>query len=136
MADLSITTTNMIAVDGYNPLDIVAGEAVARGKVAYTKAADSRAWIADCEGTAAVATVTGIFLNDAAAGQPVRLITSGNLGFGAILTVGMIYVLSAAGAIAPISDLATSDYVSIIGIGTTSGNMLLTIINSGVEVPA
>jgi len=136
MADLSITTTNMIAVSGYYPVDLLAGEAVARGKVAYTKAADGAAWIATAVGTSAQAAVTGIFLNDGAAGQPVRMISSGNLAFGAILTVGMIYVLSDAGAIAPISDLATSDFVSVIGIATTTSNMLLTIINSGVEVPA
>jgi hypothetical protein len=136
MADLSITTTNMIAVSGYYPVDLLAGEAVARGKVAYTKAADGAAWIATAIGTAAQAAVTGIFLNDAAAGQPVRMISSGNLGFGAILTVGMIYVLSDAGAIAPITDLTNSDFISVIGIATTTGNMLLTIINTGIEATA
>ena len=136
MADLSITATNIIAVDGYYPVDKKAGEAVTRGKVAYTKAADDALWIATAVGTSAQAEVTGIFLNDAAAGQPVRVISSGNLGFGTILTVGMIYVLSDAGAIAPISDLTTSDYVSVLGIATTTSNLLLTIINSGVEVPA
>ena len=136
MADLSITTTAIIATDGYGFNDMVAGETVARGKPVYTKAADGKAWLAGCEGTSAVATVTGICLNDAAASQPVRVMISGNLAFGAILTVGMIYVLSASGLIAPHSDLATSDYVSVLGVATTSSNLRLAIINSGVEVPA
>ena len=136
MADLSITAGNIIAVAGYGFQDMTAGEAVARGKPVYTKAADGLAYVASCESTSAVAAVTGICLNDAGANQPVRVMTSGNLGFGAILTVGMLYVLSAAGAIAPHSDLATSDFVSILGVATTTGNLRLCIINSGVEVPA
>jgi hypothetical protein len=135
MADISITATAVVPVSGYGFVDMVAGEAVARGKPVYTKAADGLAYLASCETTSALATVTGIALNDGAANQPVRIMTSGNVAYGSVFTVGMIYVLSASGAIAPHSDLASSDYVSVLGVATTATNLRLAIINSGVEVP-
>ena len=56
------------------------------------------------------------------------------LGFTAV--EGVIYVLSEAGAIAPVGDLLAADYVTIIGVGNSSGNVDLSIFNSGGQVQA
>lgn len=134
MANLTITATNVIAVDGYVPIDLIAGEAITRGKPFYTKAADGKAWVATSEGTAAQAAVTGIALNDAAAGQPIKGIAGGDLGLGAILTAGLRYDLSDAGAICPSADTTTGDYVTMLGMATTTSNLRVYLWRSGVEL--
>jgi hypothetical protein len=134
MADLTITATNIVAADGYNPIDLIAGEAITRGQPFYTKAADGKAWLASCESTSAIATATGIALNDAAAGQPIRGINGGTLAFGAILTAGTFYVLSASGKISPSADLTASDFVTLLGVATSTGNLRILLYASGVEL--
>jgi hypothetical protein len=62
--------------------------------------------------------------------------TAGNINLGATLTVGQIYVLSAtAGGIAPVADLATGHYPSILGVATTASNLLMGILVSNVAKP-
>ncbi len=134
MADLTITAANVIAADGYGYRDMVAGEAVTRGAPVYEKAADGKAWLASCESTSAIAAAIGICLNDAAASQPVRVMTSGTLAFGAILTAGTTYCVSASGKICPQVDLATSDFVTRLGIATSTGNLVLSVYATGVEL--
>jgi hypothetical protein len=137
MANLTITAANVVPVTGYGFSDMIAGEAVTRGQPVYENAADSdKAYVADAN-TLAKITVKGIALNDAAASQPVRVLISGSLGFGAILTVGKIYCNSAtAGSICPSADLTTGDYVSILGVATTTGNLKVQILNSSALIPA
>ena len=43
---------------------------------------------------------------------------------GITLTEGTIYCVSAAGKIAPIADLGSGDFVSIIGVGTDTAGIL------------
>lgn len=137
MPDLSITAANVEPVAGYGYVDLVAGATITAGQVVYQDSADLKAKLADCDGAAALAVVVGIALNGAAANQPVRVITSGDLDVGATLTVGEIYVLSGtAGGIAPEGDLANPDKVSVIGVGTAADNLKLKIFNSGATVPA
>jgi hypothetical protein len=136
MANLSITAANIVPVTGYGFADMIAGEAVTRGQPVYENAADSdKAYVADAN-VVAKSTAKGIALNDSAASQPVRVFTSGNLGFGAILTVGQVYCTSAtAGSICLYSDLTTADYVTILGVATTTSNLKVQILNSGIAKP-
>jgi len=136
MADLSLTAANVVGSTGYGSEPGTYGEAVTAGQVCYLKAADGKFWVADCTTSAATATVRGIAMQSAAASQPGRLQTSGGITIGAVVTVGTIYVLSASGLICPAADLATADWVSIIGVGTTASVITLGINNSGVQVPA
>lgn len=136
MANLTITAANIVPATGYGFVDIVAGEALTRGQPCYELSTDGKAYVADANAVAKI-TVRGIALSDAAANQPTRLLTSGNLGFGAILTVGTAYYLSATvGLICLFTDLVATDYVSFLGIATTTGNLRVQILNSGVAIPA
>ena len=55
------------------------------------------------------------------AGQPVTLLTSGQMNLGATLTVGETYVVSKnTGKIAPISDLIAGNFVSILGVAIST----------------
>lgn len=135
MADMAITAANVIPVAGYNFTDGVAGETVTAGQLVYLKSSDSKYWLVDND-AAATAGLVGMALNGAAAGQPVRILTGGSVNPGGTVVVGTIYgTSSTAGGLAPSTDFASGDYVSIFGIGTTSSNIAVDIQNSGVAVP-
>lgn len=137
MADLTITTTNMIPGSGAVYEHLVAGAAITIGQLVYKNATDDKAYLAQNDGTAAEATIRGIAVSTAAAAnQIVTIQTGGTLAFGAILTEGEIYGLSStAGGIAPEADSATSnDYISIVGVATSTSNLLIKITNSGAQI--
>ena len=126
MANLTITATQILAAStGVDSRTLPAAVAITAGQTVYENA--SGQWdLADANASATTAACKGIALNGAAAGQPVKAHTGGDitLGAGAAPVVGTIYVLSAtAGAIAPAADLATGHYVVILGVGKT-GNIL------------
>jgi hypothetical protein len=135
--DLSLTAASVVPSSGYTFVDGTAGETITAGQTLYFKDSDSRYWKADSDSaTAAVRSLVGIALSGASAGQPIRVQTGGSITIGATVTVGEIYVLSdTAGGIMPEGDLEQGDYVTIVGIATSSTVILLDITNSGVAVP-
>ena len=136
MADLSITAGNVVPDDGYSFVDGIAGETVTAGVGVYLKASDTRYWKAHCETSSATAVLAGIALNGAAAGQPVRIQTGGTITIGATVGVGTVYLLSTAGLFMPHGDIATSDYISPLGVATTAAKIKLGILVSGVQKAA
>ena len=137
MADIVITPANVVAVS-VSKQECTAGAAITAGQAVYVDTAnDNVVKLAQADGTALEATVKGIALNGASTGQPVLIATSGTLTIGGVAAVGTVYVLSdAAGGICPAADLGVGDYCSIIGVGITAANITISILNSGVEVPA
>ena len=132
MADLTITAANVDWVSGSKSTKDAA-ETIAVGDCVYDTG--SSTYGVASNGAAAKDSVVGIALNAATAAHPVTIAETGaGVGFGAILTVGEMYVLSATGKISPIGDKASSDYVSYIGYGDTTSNMKLTIHNTGRQV--
>lgn len=120
MANLAPTAANVKRVSG-GVFQKIAGEAVVRGAPCYLKASDGKAYNGQCDGTAEEAETLYIALNDAAADQPVTLMSGGVVNLGAILTVGVVYVLSAtAGKICPAADLVTGNRLTILGAATTT----------------
>ena len=139
MADLSITAANVTAADGAVVKYIgVAGATITAGQACYIDTANSNVIkLAQSDGTVLESTIKGVALHGASATQPITLASSGNMNLGATLVVGETYVLSqAAGGIAPVGDLVTGDMVSHLGIATTASNLKMSIVNSGIEVPA
>ena len=134
MADLSITAANVVA-DSVSKQEYTAGAAITAGQAVYVDTANSNvAKLAQADGTALEATVKGIALNTASIGQPVSIAVSGDLDIGATVGVATVYIIStAAGAICPVADLASSSYLSIVGVGTAADNLKISIINSGIE---
>lgn len=137
MADLSITAANVVADSDATKYSGTAGATITAGQACYVDSSDSyHIKLADADNTSTTAEVKGIALNGASDGQPVDLITEGDLDIGATVTVGEIYVLSGtAGGVCPEGDLATDDYVSVLGIGTATDNLAVKIHNSGAQVP-
>jgi hypothetical protein len=138
MADLTITGTNVVAGTNATTKQGIAGEVLTAGQAVYQKAADSKIYKAKCSGTPEEATVKGIALNGASAGQSVLYQSSGNMNIGAAATIKTTtYLLSAAyGGVCPQADITTTGQrVVVIGYATDLvGNMLLDINNTGVTL--
>lgn len=131
MADLTITASNVVPTNPAAGRVYTAGEAVTAGQVVYQHT-DDKAYKADTS-TAAKAAAKGITLNAAAAGQPVSVLESGPLAFGAILTAGQVYCVSdTAGGIRPVADNGSGDYVTVLGIATSTSVLNVDISQSGV----
>ena len=135
MADITIIPANVARGDGSNTQDGVAAVAIAAGDVVRRNSSGNLA-LAQAD-SAANAEASGIALNDAAIGQPVRYLTQGPITIGGTVAVGKVYAVSGtAGAIAPIEDLANPSYVTVLGIGTTTGVIEVNMQRSGVQIPA
>jgi hypothetical protein len=137
MADLSQTAANVRLVSG-NATPGTSGEALVAGNSCYLKASDNKFYKAFAKSTqtAEISGANGLYiaLNSApGADQPISLAGPGSVvNIGATLTVGETYTVSenAAGAIAPISDLGTGDFVSYLGNAATAANLNTTIMSA------
>ena len=131
MADLSITVANVALVAGQQssiqPVSAnqLAGATITAGQPVYLSAAST--WLLARADTTALAsgvgTTWGIALHGALTGQPVAVLTAGQITIGATVALGTQYVLSAsgtAGKIAPYSDLTTTNLVSVIGVAIST----------------
>jgi hypothetical protein len=137
MADISQTAAN-VALGGANvPTRIVQyGESVTQGMPVYRSDADSKYYQCDANDTAAKAVAAGIAISPGATNSygVIALPASGPgkslVNLGATLAVGTAYAVSAKGAIAPIADLGTGEYITILGVATTTALLDLQIVVS------
>jgi hypothetical protein len=136
MADITITSSSVLKTSTTVVNHGTAGAAITAGEPVYIDASDSKKIkpaIATAEASAAA---VGVALNDAADDQPVSYAIAGNVTYNAGMTVGAVYCVSgnAAGAIAPVADLGSGDYVTVLGIASTTSNLILTPSVSGVAI--
>jgi len=137
MADIVVVPANVIA--GANAKKetkkMAAGATGLQGKVVY-KNTNTDLLLAQAD-AAATAEIAGVLLNAASPGQPAEIITEGDLNPGVAVVPGTYYVLSAAaaGGIAPIADLASTELARGIGFATTTSNIYVQINNNGGIVP-
>ncbi len=140
MADLVITASAVIpntSVTGATPIKQTgaAGETITAGQSVYLKASDGLIWLADANASSATAAAVGISLHAALAGQPITYQSGGALSFGAILVAGKYYVVSAtAGGIAPVADLTTTWYSTLLMYGYTTSVAIIDLNATGVVV--
>lgn len=127
MADISQTAAN-VAIGGQSvKTEIVQyGEAVTQGMTLYQSTADSKYYKtdADAEATAkcsAIALTPGASDAYGLVAKPSTTPGKSLINLGATLTVGAVYVVSVnPGGIAPLADLGSGDFVTIIGVATTT----------------
>lgn len=136
MADLVLTATNVLPRDGASLTNGTAGATVTAGQIVYLDVVDSKYKLADADSaTVAARSPSGIALNGASNGQPLRVLNSGPVTIGATLTPGLVYYASkVAGGICPVADVTTGAYPTIIGIATSSTILDVKIHESGVAV--
>ena len=131
MSDLSITATAVVkGVNGKTKTGTLGGTVTAGMPIRLNTSGQIVAAKAD---TAVDADVDGIALNGGASGQPCTYLLGGPLTLNAVLTAGVIYVLSAAnaGGIAPFGDLTSGNYVTIIGVAKSTTELDITINPTG-----
>ena len=138
MSDVAITAANVVhdinSITGTG----TAGATITAGQLLYLDSGTSTLKLCDSNASQAAATCVGIALHAALANQPIRYQTSGDITIGGTLTVGGIYVASAtAGGLAPVADLATGMYTTVVIIGRTSaiGTIVLASPSTLVAVP-
>ena len=127
MADISITAANVaIGASTLKTRVVQVGEAVTQGQVLYQSTSDSKYYKCDADAVASAvaacialtaASTNGYSLVALPATEPGKALVN----LGATLAVGTVYAVSVtAGGIAPIADLATGDFITTIGIATTT----------------
>jgi len=134
MSDLSVTSGSVLASSNATTANVTAGETITAGQAVYRKTADGLYYKADSNsGTSEAQTPTGIALNGASAGQPLKIaMEDSDFTPGATITEGELYVLSGtAGGIAPVADLVTGMKVSAIGVGKATNKLALKIVTGG-----
>jgi hypothetical protein len=136
MADLTITPENVKLIDADTNQQVVQfGEAVTQGQAVYLKASDAKYWLAQNDDIAE-AEFRGIVITPAGVDGYGVIATGGLVGMGATLVQGEVYVVSGTGGgVAPISDLGSAVYTSIIGVGATTANLRIDRSNTGILQP-
>lgn len=136
MADVSVTAASVVKTDDTGVSQGIAGGTVTAGQPLYKDSTDSNKLKPAIATGVATSTVVGIALHGASTDQPLQYATRGNLTFNAAFTVGTTYVLSAsaAGGIAPVTDLTSGNYPTTLGIATTTSNLKLGVNASGITI--
>lgn len=136
MSDISVTDANVLASSVAQVQRAIAGAAVERGQPIYLDSADGySAKPADAD-AATTAVAVGIALNQADDGQPVDYVVEDpSFTPGGTTVPGTIYCVSTnAGGIAPWADLASGDFVTVLGVGLASNKLALKINVSGEDI--
>lgn len=134
MAALTITAANVDPTATATIVTKTAGATITAGQALYL---DSSSLLQLARANAASTdAVVGIALNSASANQPCSYITGGNFNPGATVAAGVYYYLSdaAAGAIVPVADLGSGDYVTKLMYGTTSSECKVEITTTGLAL--
>jgi hypothetical protein len=133
MADVTITAANVLAGAGAKTTYGTAGGTITAGMVVYFDSTDSKYKAAQANASGTSDTVVGIALNGAANGQPLWIVLEdddftpgGTLSLSAAAGKAT-YVLSAAaaGAIAPLGDLVSTNRIVFLGVAKSASKMKL-----------
>jgi hypothetical protein len=143
MADISITAANVLKGTTNTVENGTAGETITAGQVVYKKSTDGLFWKADCYATSVTSNdeikeAYGIALNSAAANQALQVQRTGDITIGGSVTAGAVYYLAssnvgAAGGIAPLDDLVSTDWYVIIGVATSTTVIHLLIYDTNTQ---
>ncbi len=136
MADVSQTAANVAKVSNVRTFEGTAGASITAGMPVYADTTDSNKLKAADADTLAASKAKGIALHGATNGQPLLIATGGKIDVGATLSTGVLYCVSTtAGGIAPYGDLATGDFVTLLGYGDANGDMDINIIVTEQDLP-
>lgn len=134
-ADISITAASVVPSSAAKFITKIAGATITAGQPVYEDTGDSnKVKLADTDSATALARVClGIAATGASAGQPVRIIREDPaLTIGATVAIGDILILSGtAGGICPAADAATGDYVTFLGVASSTTVINFKPVHSG-----
>lgn len=132
MADISITAANVIASSSAQRTSKVAASTITAGQPVYVNSSGLVA-PADANASATTANVLGIAENGGGTGQRISVITQDPaLVIGATVAIGDVLILSAtAGGIAPVADLASGHYCTVLGVAVSTTAINLKLVAAG-----
>jgi hypothetical protein len=139
MADISITAASVLASANAAPLkQYNFGATVTAGQVVYLDA-DNKWQLTDSNASAAgnnANSIVGIALVGGANNQPGVVVTRDiNFTLGGTLTNGIAYYVSPnAGAIAPVADIGSGNYATVLGVARSTTILNLNPTPSGIAV--
>lgn len=136
MADISITAANVLAGTNSTRKHGTSGATITAGQVVYLEDSSNTWKLADNNSaTDAVRTAQGIALNGASSGQPITVLTGGDITIGGTLTAGVAYYLSdTPGGICPVADVGSGEYTCLLGMATSTSVLSVAIKYSGVAL--
>jgi hypothetical protein len=134
MADISITAANVKPGEATTKLTrVLYGATITQGQSVYSDLTDSNKYKPADADAAASALAGGVAMTPGVSGDYGFIATEGLVNMGATLAVGQTYAVSTnAGGVCPLSDLASGDFVRILGQATTAA--LLDLFPCGGEV--
>lgn len=137
MADVTITAANVVKSSGGKVKVGTAGATITAGQALYADSSDSGKLKLAKATSVAESDVVGIALHGASSGQPVTYLEQDDdFVAGGTLVVGQAYVLSATGGgVAPITDLVSTNYVTILGVAKSTTVLKLRTIKSATAKP-
>lgn len=132
MTDLVITAANVLEGTQARKQRKTCGATITQGQSVFVDNSD-QLQPAQKDVDAATAAAVGIALNSGESGQPVTFQSGGELDVGSTLVVGETYVVGAGpGGIAPIADVISTEFSTILGIATAAGVLKMGVLQSGV----
>lgn len=128
MADLTITASAVVKTSTTSILEGIAGGTVTAGQPVYKDTTASNT-LKPCDADVlASSKAVGIALHSASTNQPLKYASRGDLTMGAVMTKGVPYFVSTtAGGICPYGDLASGDYVTFLGVASSTSNLVIGI---------
>lgn len=135
MAALTITAVRPTANTEFELVNY--GATIAPGDALYRNSTDGEYLLADADLSAAAKAASAIAITPGIDGGQGIIATAGNLIFvGATMVVGTTYFLGpTAGDVVPYADLSIGDYVVRLGTARTATEIILSIEDTGVQVP-
>lgn len=132
MADLSGITA-VQTTDSTISEDVTFGATISAGQTVYLDAADGEYKLADSSASATGET-KGIAITPGVDGGAGIIATGGDIVLvGTTMAVGAVYVQSAtAGGIAPEADIASAEYVTVLGVASSATNLKIKLHSTGV----
>lgn len=132
MADYTVTAANVLASGTATKTTGVAGTTITAGQALYADASDSnKLKLADANASSAAATLVGIALHAALAGQPITYATADDdftHGLTTVAASDVIILSGTAGALAPVADLASGWFpvVAMVAKSATKAHFRIT----------
>lgn len=129
MADLSLTATEVDSGADAVFGEGAAGEAITHGQPVYKKESDGKLYKADADASEEAARSVGIAVSESVGAKGRIIYQKGGKftpGASASVTRGEIYYVSdTAGGIKPDGDLASGDFVTVLGVGDANGDIVM-----------
>ena len=133
---MAIVSLSAAALASGSPATGTAGAALTAGEVVYTDTADSSKLKAAQNDTAAKCTAVGVMLNSCASGEVAIYAASGVTINTSGLTAGEVYVVSStAGDLELVTDLASAELTTIVGVASSATALAININATGIAQP-